>query len=140
MQKWHLISCQTLSKKKILVECCARKSHQSPSGKTEDQRLYPIQEIKAIPKTNKTTSTSFRYQKAVLVSMCHDVCDFSYDDHLYNRTRLNQSIESLSRNRKETTKCMLCEKKFKLNFVQEKVIRVLQVKQKTKDYILSKET
>ena len=49
-----------------------------------------------------------------------------------NRTRLNQSIESLSRNRKGTTKFKWCEKKFGLNVVQEKVIKVLNVKQETK--------
>ena len=49
-----------------------------------------------------------------------------------NRTRLNQSIESLYRNRKDTTKFKWCEKKFELNVVQEKVIKVLNVKQATK--------
>ena len=42
--------------------------------------------------------------------MCHDVDDLSYDNDLYNRTRLNQSIESLSGNRKDTTKFKWCEK------------------------------
>ena len=28
---------------KIKVECCARKSYQSPLDKTEDQELYPRQ-------------------------------------------------------------------------------------------------
>ena len=49
-----------------------------------------------------------------------------------NRTRLIQSIKSLSRNTKDTTKFKLCEKKFELNVVQEKVIKVLKVKQETK--------
>ena len=48
--------------------------------------------------------TLFRNQKAVPVGTCHDVDDLSYDNDLYNKTRLNQSIESLSRNRKDTTK------------------------------------
>ena len=30
-------------RKKILVECCARKGYQCPSGETEDQRLYTMQ-------------------------------------------------------------------------------------------------
>ena len=51
---------------------------------------------------------------------------------IMNRTRLNQSIESLSRIRKDTTKFKWCEKKFELNVVQEKVIKVLKVKQETK--------
>ena len=69
---------------------------------------------------------------------CHDVYSLSNDNHLYNRTRLNQSIDSLSRNRKKTTKFRWCEKKFELNVVQEKVIRVLHVKQ-DQYYILSEE-
>ena len=51
---------------------------------------------------------------------------------IMNRTRLNQIIESLSRNRKDTTKFKCCEKKFELNVVQEKVTKVLKVKQETK--------
>ena len=51
---------------------------------------------------------------------------------IINRTRLNQSIKTLSRNRKNTTKFKLCEKKFESNDVQEKVITVIKVKQKTK--------
>ena len=49
-----------------------------------------------------------------------------------NRTRLNQAIESLSRNRKDTTKFKFCEKKFELIVVQEKVTKVLKIKQETK--------
>ena len=49
-----------------------------------------------------------------------------------NKTRLNQSIEYLSRNRKDTTKFKWCEKKFELIVVQEKVTKVLKVKQVTK--------
>ena len=63
---------------------------------------------------------------------CHDIDDLSYDNDLYNRTRLNQSIESLSRNRKDATKFKWCEKKFELNVVQEKGVKVLKVKQETK--------
>ena len=74
----------------------------------------------------------FRSQKAIPVGTCHDVDDLSYDNDLYNRTTLKQSIESLSRNRKDTTKFKWCEKKFELNVVQEKVVKVLQVKQETK--------
>ena len=74
----------------------------------------------------------FRSQKAVPVGMCHDVDDLSYDNDLYNRTRLNQSIESLSQNRKDLTKFKWCEKTFELNVVQEKVVKVLKVKQETK--------
>ena len=74
----------------------------------------------------------FRSQKAIPVGTYHDVDDLSYDNDLYNRTRLKQSIESLSRNRKDTTKFKWCEKKFELNVVQEKVVKVLQVKQETK--------
>ena len=51
---------------------------------------------------------------------------------LMNRTRLNQSIESLSRNRKDTTKFKWCEKRFELIVVQEKVTKVLKVEQETK--------
>ena len=83
------------------VECCAGKSYPSPLGKTEDQGSYPTKEIRAIPRIDKSTSTLFRYQKTAPVGACHDVGHMSYDNHLYNRTRLNQSIESLSRNRKE---------------------------------------
>ena len=70
--------------------------------------------------------------------MCHDVDDLSYDNDLCNRTRLNQSIESLSRNRKDTTKFKWCEKKFELNVVQEKVVKVLNMKQETKIISYSK--
>ena len=49
-----------------------------------------------------------------------------------NRTRLNQSIESLTRNRKDTTKFKWCEKKFELIVVREKVTEVLKVNQETK--------
>ena len=66
------------------------------------------------------------------VGTCHDADDLSHDNDLYNRTRLNQSIESLYQNRKETTKFKWCDRKFELNVVQEKVIKVLKVKQKTK--------
>ena len=79
-----------------ILKCCARKSYQSSSGKTEDQISYSIQEIRAISRTNKTTSTLFRYQKAVPVGMCHDVCGLCYHNHLYNRISQNQSIESLN--------------------------------------------
>ena len=51
---------------------------------------------------------------------------------IMNRTRLNQTIESLSRNRKDTTKFKWCEKRFELIVVQEKVTKVLKVKQETK--------
>ena len=51
---------------------------------------------------------------------------------IMNRTRLNQTIESLSRNRKDTTKFKWCEKKFELIVVQEKVTKVLKIKQETK--------
>ena len=51
---------------------------------------------------------------------------------IMNRTRQNQTIESLSRNRKDTTKFKWCEKKFELIVVQEKVTKVLKVKQETK--------
>ena len=88
-------------RKKFLVECYARKSYQSPLGKTEDQKIYPTLEIRAISRINKTTSTLFQCQKTAPVGACHDVGHMSYDNHLYNRTRLNQSIESLSRNRME---------------------------------------
>ena len=74
----------------------------------------------------------FRSQIAVTVGTCHHIDDLSYDNDLYNRTRLNQSIESLSRNRKDTTKFEWCEKKFESNVVQEKVVKVLKVKQETK--------
>ena len=53
-----------------------------------------------------------------------------------NITRLNQSIESLCWNRKDTTKFKWCEKKFELNIVQEKVIKVLKVKQEPKLYLI----
>ena len=95
-----------------ILKCCARKSYQISSGKTGDQRLYPIQEIRAISRTNKTTSTLFRYQKAVPIDACHGVCYLSYDNHFYNGARLNQSTESMSRNRKETTRSALIHQKF----------------------------
>ena len=44
-----------------------------------------------------------------------------------NRKRLNQITESLSRNRKDTSKFNWCEKKFELIVVQEKVTKVLKV-------------
>ena len=53
--------------------------------------------------------------------MCSGVGELSYDNDLYNRTRLNHYVESLFGNKKETTKCKWCEKKFELNDVQEKV-------------------
>ena len=37
--------------------------------------------------------------------------ELSYDNDLYNRTRLNHSVESLSGNRKENTKSKWCERK-----------------------------
>ena len=50
--------------------------------------------------------------------MCRGgVCELRYDNDLYNRTRLNHSVESLFGNRKETTKFKRCEKKFELNVV-----------------------
>ena len=94
-------------REKFLVECCARKRYQSPLGKTEDQRLYPAKEIRAISRIIKTTSTSFRNQQTTYVGMCHDVDHMSYE---YNGTRPNQSIESLYRNRKETTYSALFHK------------------------------
>ena len=78
----------------------------------------------------------FTSQKAVPTGTCHEVDDLSYDNDLYNRTRLNQSFES--RNRKDTTKFKWCEKKFELNVVQEKVVKVLNVKQETKIISYSK--
>ena len=94
-------------REKFLVECCARKSYQSPLGKTGGQRLYPTQEIRAISRMIKATSTLFRNQQTTPVGACHDVDHMSYD---YNWTRLNQSIESLYRNRKETTSSALFHK------------------------------
>ena len=61
---------------------------------------------------DKTTSTLFRNQKTEPVGACHDVGHMSYDNHLYNMTRPNQSIEFLYQNRKETTRSALCHKKF----------------------------
>ena len=53
--------------------------------------------------------------------MCRGIGELSYDNDLYNRTRLNHSVESSFGNRKESTKFKWCEKKFELNVVQEKV-------------------
>ena len=97
LHKKNILSCM---REIFLAECCARESYQSTSGKTEDQRLYPTKEIRAISKINKTTSTMFGNQKAVHVGAYHDVGDLSYDNDLYNRIRLNMSIESLSQNRR----------------------------------------
>ena len=88
---------------------------------------------------NKTTRILFTSQKAVAEGTCYDIDDLSYDNDLYNRTRLNQSIESLSRNRKDATKFKWCEKKIELNVVQEKVAKVLNMKQETKIIFYSKE-
>ena len=99
-------------REKFLVECFARKSYQSTSGKTEDQIIYSTQEIRAIFRINRTTSTLFRNPKAVPVGACLDIVDLNYDNDLYNRTRLNQSIESLYRNRKEATCSALIYQKF----------------------------
>ena len=79
---------------KFSVKCCARKSYRSPLGKTEDQKICPTYEIRAISGINKTASTLFRNLKGLTVVACHDVGHMSYDNDLYNRTRLNQSIES----------------------------------------------
>ena len=49
--------------------------------------------------------------------MCRGVSDLRYDNDLYNKIRLNHSVESLFRNRKETTKFKWSEKKFELNVV-----------------------
>ena len=54
----------------------------------------------------------FDIKRQVPVGTCHDVRDLSYDNHLYSRARLNQSIESLSRNREETTRSVLIHQKF----------------------------
>ena len=97
-----------VSEKKFLVECCARKSYQSPLGKTKDHRLYPAQEIRAISRIIKTMSTLFQNQQTTPVGGCHDVDHISYE---YNRTRPNQSIESLYWNRKETTHSAFFHKK-----------------------------
>ena len=88
--------------------------------------------MRAISGINKTASALFRNQKAAPVGGCRDIGDLSYHIDLHNRTRLNQTIEYLSRNKKETTKFKLCEKKFELKVVQEKVTRVLKVNQKIK--------
>ena len=81
------------------------------------QQLYSTYEIRPISRINKTTRTLLRSQKAVPVGTCHDIDDLSYDNDLCNRARLNQSIEFLSWNRKDTTKFKWCEKKFELNVV-----------------------
>ena len=47
--------------------------------------------------------------------MCHGVGELRYDNDLYNKTRMNHSVESLFVNRKETTKFKGFEKKFELN-------------------------
>ena len=44
-----------------------------------------IQEIRAIYRINKTTSTLFRSQKGLTVGACHDVSELSYDNDLYIR-------------------------------------------------------
>ena len=44
-----------------------------------------IQEIRAISRINKTTSTSFRNQKGLTVGMCHDESELSYDNDIYIR-------------------------------------------------------
>ena len=49
--------------------------------------------------------------------MCRGVGELRYDNDLYNRTRLNHSVESLFGNRKETTKFKWFEKKSELNVV-----------------------
>ena len=70
--------------------------------------------------------------------MCHDVIDLSYDNDLYNRTRLSQRIEPLSRNRKKTTKFELCEKKSLM--LCKKSYQSPSGKTEDQNYILSKET
>ena len=109
-------------REKFLVECCAGKNYQSPLRKTEYQRF---KDIRAISRINKTTSTLFRYQKIAPVGACHDVGHMSYDNHLYNRTRLNQSIESLSRNRNELPCSALIYSKFsKKSHLGKKISKV----------------
>ena len=89
------------------------------------QKTKDYLKIRAISRINKTTSTLFRYQKAVPVGPCHDVRSLSYDNHLYKRTRLNQSIESFSQNRKETTRFALIHQKFfkKSHLCKKKLIK-----------------
>ena len=84
----------------------------SPSDETDDQTLYAAYKIRAISRINKATNTLFQNQKTVPVGACHDERSLSNDNHLYNRTRLNQSIESLFRNRKEATGSALIHQKF----------------------------
>ena len=96
-----------LYKKKLSESPC-----QSPSGKTDDQTLYAVKEIRAISRINKATSALFQNQKTLPLGACHDVCSLSYDNHLYNKTRLNQSIESLFQNRKEAKCSALIHQKF----------------------------
>ena len=104
-------------RKKNLVESEKNLSYQSPLSKTEDQKMYPTYKIRAISRINKTTSTLFQNQKGLTVGVCHDVLHSSYDNHLYNRTKLNQSIESLNQNRKETTYSALFQRKFSKSLI-----------------------
>ena len=86
-----------------------KNNYQSALGKTEYQRF---KDIRTISRINKTTSTLFRYQKTAPVGACYDVGHMSYDNNLYNRTRLNQSIESWYQNRKDPPCSALIYSKF----------------------------
>ena len=55
--------------RKILVDCCARKSYHSLLGKTGDERLYPTQKIRAISRMIKTMSTLFQNQQSTPVGV-----------------------------------------------------------------------
>ena len=65
------------------------------------------------------------------IGACHDVGHLSYINDLYNRTRLNQSIEFLFQDRKESTKFKLCERKSLVQLICRKSYKSPLGKQKT---------
>ena len=112
-QKLKLHVLVELCVKKILS--CARKIFKlRKKFKLNVVQEKVIRVLQVKQKTKEITaisSTLFRNQKSVPVGTCHDVRGLSYDNQLYNRTRLNQSIESLCRIRKETTCSALIHQK-----------------------------